>query len=299
MNWQAMRFDWNHARAFLVTAEEGSLSAAARALGQTQPTLGRQVAALEEELGVLLFDRVGRGLRLTDSGRTLLTHLRGMGDAAAKVSLGAAAMASSAEGHVTITAGDFIAVHTLPPILSRLHRAAPGITIEIVVSNAVQNLRLREADIAIRHVRPDDPQLFARKVGEEMARCYATRDYLDRHGHPDQGAKVWFAGFSPVDQFLAEMRRRGLTLSPESVRIASNNTLLLTETLRRGDAIGIITDDMAATIAGAEPVFPDFASIRVETWLVSHRELHSNPRIRLVFDLLAEELSLAPERRSV
>lgn len=299
MNWQAMRFDWNHARAFLVTAEEGSLSAAARALGQTQPTLGRQVAALEEELGVLLFDRVGRGLRLTDSGRILLDHLRGMGEAAAKLSLGATAMAASVEGHVTITAGDMMSVHVLPPILSRLHRSAPGITIEVVASNEVQNLRMREADIAIRHVRPQDPHLIARKVGEDFAHCYASRAYIDRYGMPERPEAAWFVGYAPVERFLAEMRRRGLTIPTESVRLSSNSTIFLLEAVRRGEAVGVIGESFADRIGGLERVFPDFTPIRIETWLVSHRELTSNPRIRLVFDLLAEELSLEPARRSV
>lgn len=298
MNWQAMKFDWNHARAFLVTAEEGSLSAAARALQQTQPTLGRQVAALEEELGVLLFDRVGRGLRLTESGRNLLTHLREMGEAAAKLSLGANAMATSAEGHVTITAGDMMATHILPPILSRLHRSAPGITVEIVASNEVQNLRMREADIAIRHFRPQDPQLIARKVGEEHAHCYATRGYTDRYGVPQRPEDAWFAGIAPVERFLAEMQRRGLTIPRENVRLSSNSTVFLLEAMRRGEVVGVFGETLMGNWEGAMRIFPDFTPIRIETWLVSHKELTSNPRIRLVFDLLAEELSLAPERRS-
>ncbi len=100
MDWRAVKFDWNRARAFLVTAEEGSLSAAARALGLAQPTLGRQVDALEEELGVVLFERVGRGLTLTPSGLELLEHVRGMGEAATRVSLAAAGQSESIEGKV-------------------------------------------------------------------------------------------------------------------------------------------------------------------------------------------------------
>ena len=106
MKWQTVSFDWNQARAFLVTVEEGSLTAAARALGLTQPTLGRQVAALEDSLGVTLFDRVGRSLRLTPSGLELLDHVRSMGDAAGRVSLTASGQSQTVEGQVCITASD-------------------------------------------------------------------------------------------------------------------------------------------------------------------------------------------------
>ena len=98
MDWRSVKFDWNRARAFLVTAEEGSLSAAARALGMAQPTLGRQVSALESELGVILFERAGRGLALTQSGLELVEHVRAMGDAATRVSLTASGQSQSIEG---------------------------------------------------------------------------------------------------------------------------------------------------------------------------------------------------------
>src|SRR5262245_35319849 len=97
MDWGQLGFDWNRARAFLATAEEGSLSAAARALGVAQPTLGRQVAALERELGVALFERVGRGLKLTAGGLDLLEHVRRMGEAAQRVSLSASGKSQSIE----------------------------------------------------------------------------------------------------------------------------------------------------------------------------------------------------------
>ena len=109
MNWQSMSFDWNQARAFLATAEEGSLSAAARAIGQTQPTLSRQVAALEQDLGVTLFERIGRSLSLTQSGLELLDHFRAMGDAANRISLTASGQSQAIEGRVSITATDVTA----------------------------------------------------------------------------------------------------------------------------------------------------------------------------------------------
>ncbi|WP_206021020.1 LysR family transcriptional regulator [Antarcticimicrobium luteum] len=294
MNWSSIRFDWNQARAFLVTAEEGSLSAAARALDLTQPTLGRQVAALEETLGVQLFDRTGRALQLTRAGLELLEQVRRMGDAAGEFSLVATGQSEAVEGHVTITAGDIFAAYLLPPALTRLAREAPGITVEVVASNAVQNLRRREADIAIRHVRPDQPDLIARKLGEDEARCYATGAYLERYGEPagpgDLRGAV-FAAYEPLDWFLSEVRARGLAMRRENVRVSSGNGVVLMEMIRRGEAIGVLGREIAALIPDARPILPGFSPIPVPSWLVSHRELRTNRRIRLVFDLLARELS--------
>src|SRR5258707_11605252 len=144
MDWRSLNFDWNRARAFLVTAEEGSLSAAARALGMAQPTLGRQVDALEEELGVVLFERVGRGLTLTPGGVDLLEHVRAMGDAANRMSLAAAGQSQEIEGTISIAASEVYAAMLLPPILLRLRREHPGIQIEIVASTRASDLRRRE-----------------------------------------------------------------------------------------------------------------------------------------------------------
>ena len=163
MNWKSMKFDWNRARAFLVTAEEGSLSAAARALEMTQPTLGRQVSALEQELGVALFERAGRGLVLTPSGLELVDHVRAMGEAANRVSLTASGQSQTIEGSICITASEIHAAYLLPPIIAKLRRAQPGIKVEIIASNAASDLRRREADIAIRSFRPTQPELIAKK----------------------------------------------------------------------------------------------------------------------------------------
>ena len=141
-------FDWNQTRGFLATAETGSLSAAARKLGLTQPTLSRQVAALEEELGVTLFERVGKKLALTDTGLELLDHARQMGTAADAIALSATGRSQAVEGRVSVSASDGIAVHLVPPILTRIRREAPQIQVEVVASNELSDIRRREADIA-------------------------------------------------------------------------------------------------------------------------------------------------------
>ena len=209
-------FDWNHIRAFLTTAEEGSLSAAARKLNLTQPTLGRQVAALEEDLGIMLFERVGRSLELTVAGGELLEHVRAMRAAADRVALVASGQNQDIEGRVAITASDVYSVHLLPPILKDLRAKAPKLVIEVVASDDVQDLMRREADIAIRHVRPEQPDLIARLVREAKGYFYASKDYLDFRGRPqtvDELAQHDFVGSGDVPRLLEYLQPMGFPIA--------------------------------------------------------------------------------------
>jgi DNA-binding transcriptional LysR family regulator len=294
MDWKSVNFDWNRARAFLVTAEEGSLSAAARALGMAQPTLGRQVAALEQELGVALFERVGRGLTLTPSGLELMDHVRAMGEAAARMSLSASGKAQAIEGTVSISASEVDAAFRLPSILRKLRQLAPGIDVEIVATNAESDLRRREADIAIRNYRPTQPNLVARKIRDIEGRIYAAPGYLDSIGNPvtpEAVSDAHFIGFNRTEEFIAAMTRFGLTLTRRNFVVVSESHLVQWSHVRQGQGIGI----MAADIADAEPdvvaVLPDAAPIVIPVWLVTHREVHTSRRVRLVFDLMAKELA--------
>lgn len=291
MNWQSVTFDWNQARAFLVTAEEGTLSAAARALGLTQPTLGRQVAALESNLGVTLFERVGRSLSLTQAGLELLEHVRAMGEAASRVSLVASGQSQSIEGKVSITATNVMATYHLPPLLKQLREMAPAIEIEIVASNEVRDLQRREADIAIRHGRPEQPDLIAKLIGETSAHLYAAKEYLDRIGRPDcpsDLADADFIGFEHPERLLPVLEPLGLSLSRANFKLVSASGTVIQELMKQGLGIGIMTKQDAARLPELEAVLPELAPIPVPIWLVTHRELHSSRRIRLVFDFLAE-----------
>ncbi len=289
-----MKFDWNRARAFLVTAEEGSLSAAARALGLAQPTLGRQVDALEKELGVVLFQRVGRGLKLTASGLELLDHVRAMGEAAGRVSLSAAGQSQSVNGNVCISTSDIYATKLLPPIVAKLRRTHPGITIEIVAQNNTSDLRRREADIAIRHFRPTEPDLVAKKIKTAKAQLYATPGYLASIGNPktvNELRNADFIGVASAGAMLKGLNDHGLNLLAENFPIVSENYTVMWGMVTQGLGIGILD----AMIGDAEPmvqrVLPDFAPITFPIWLVAHREVNTSRRIRVVFDLLAQALA--------
>ncbi|MEM7023851.1 MAG: LysR family transcriptional regulator [Pseudomonadota bacterium] len=293
MNWQTVSFDWNQARAFLATAEEGSLSAAARALGLTQPTLGRQVAALEQELGVLLFERVGRTLSLTQSGVELLDHVRTMGEAAGRISLTASGQSQAIEGHVCITATDVMSAFLLPPLLKRLREVAPGIEVEILSSNAVRDLRRREADIALRHVRPEQPDLIAKLVRETSAYFYASTSYLEAHGHPEVSelSDAVFIGYEHAERMLPTLTAAGLPLTRENFPLVTNSWIVAWEMVKQGLGIGIMPEELVGKSPGTERVLPEIGPFAIPIWLTTHRELHTSRRIRLVFDLLAEGLA--------
>ena len=293
MTWQSVSFDWNQVRAFLVTAEEGSFSAAARALGLTQPTLGRQVAALEERLGVTLFERLGKSLSLTQSGLELLGHVRAMGDAASQISLTASGQSQNIEGQVCITATDVVSIYLLPDALKRLRETAPGIKVEVVSSNDVRDLRRREADIAIRHSRPEQPDLIAKLVRDTSIHLYASHEYLDRYGRPGSASDLSdavFIGFDQSDQVPTFLNEFGLTLTKDNFKLISESGAVAWELVKQGLGIGIMAKDVAERTPGVECVLPDLDPIPVPIWLVTHRELHTSRRIRLVFDLLAEAL---------
>lgn len=294
MDWRSVTFDWNRARAFLVTAEEGSLSAAARALGMSQPTLGRQVEALQEEIGVILFERTGRGLVLTPSGLDLLDHVRAMGEAANRLSLTASGRSQELAGVITIGAGEAYAAHLLPPIVERLRRKHPGILVEIVATGQISDLKRREADIAIRNVEPQDPDLIARRLGDGEGRLYATPAYLASIGNPRTPAgfrDAAFISFADTGSMIDVLAAQGFSLRRENCRVACENHLVQWEFVKAGHGIGV----MAALVGDAEPrvtrVLPELEPIRFPVWLVAHRELAMSRRVRVVFDLLAEMLA--------
>lgn len=299
MDWRPVRFDWNRARAFLVTAEEGSFSAAARALGLTQPTLGRQVEALEQELGVALFERVGRGLTLTRGGLDLLEHVRSMGQAAIGVSLAATGQSQTIAGSISITASEVNSAFLLPPVLAALRRGHPGIDVKVVATNTVRDLRRREADIAIRNGRPTDPSLVSTRLRDTPARLYATRGYLDRIGHPKTPADLSRAELIGFDErFREAMNGLGFDLRPENFPIFTESHLVLWELVKNGLGIGVIIEEVGDAEPLVERVLPNMPAIPVPMWLVAHRELQTSRRIRVVFDLVLEHLGPSKPQRS-
>ena len=294
MDWGPLTFDWNRTRAFLVAAEEGSFSAAARALGSTQPPLGRQVAALEEDLGVTLFERVGRGLELTATGLALVEHGRAMAEAAMRFSRVAEGHSISLEGSVRITAGEVVAAHDLPPVLMAIRARHPRIAVEVVATNEVRDLSRREADIALRNFRPSEPELVARKVRDDEGYLYATPGYLaslDDARTLEGLSRAEFVAFDTTEVFRTGLNALGLDLTPESFPYVAANQAVQWALVTGGACIGV----MMAGVGDADPrvvrVMPETLRFDVPLWLTSHREVRTSRRVRVVFDALAEALS--------
>lgn len=286
--------DWNHIRAFHATAAAGSLSAAARQLGLTQPTLSRQVLALETDLGVTLFERLGRKLVLTQTGVDLLDHIRIMGDAAESVALAASGRVQEIGGRVCISATDTFSAYILPEIVERIRSEAPQITIVIVAANALSDLHRREADIAIRHVRPDRSGLIGQHIRDAEACFYASDDWVTRNGLPKGPAdlaKTGLIGFDDTARFSGYLREVGIPMEAADFRLVSDSAVVVWEMVKRGMGVAAMLREVAERTPGVMNLLPDMTPIPVPIWLVTHQELQSSPRIRVVHRVLAEELA--------
>lgn len=298
MNWAAINFDWNQARAFLAAVEAGSFSKAAQAIGQSQPTISRQIAALEADLGVTLFERSTRSLTPTEAGLALITHVRAMADAATAARLAAAGRSEAVEGLVTITATELYATHKLAPVAAQLQRDHAGLQIELIASSALQDLKRREADIAIRHARPAQSDLIGRLLGETSACLCASPAYLARRGYPDTLDALKhhdFIGFDAPERTVEALAGRGLKIHPESIKLFSNDGRVLIALCHAGAGV-MIMEEEAIELEGFVPLLTDQFRLSIPTWIVAHRELNTSRRIRLVFDALAEALSTKRKR---
>ncbi|MDJ0994916.1 MAG: LysR family transcriptional regulator [Dinoroseobacter sp.] len=294
MNWQAINFDWNQVRAFLATAEKGSFSAAARVLAQTQPTVGRQVAALEAALGVVLFERVGKTLRLTNTGSELLVHVREMAEVANRISLTASGQSQAIEGQVRITASDIMSAYTLPKIIKEIRLAAPLLEIDVVAANDVRDIQRREADIAIRHVRSTQPNLISKLVADASAHFYASSSFLESVGRPrteEELASQDFVGFGDLQEMMGYLNAAGVPVAAKNFRVRSQNGIVAWEMVREGFGVSVMWDEVADQTPGVERVLPERAPFTFPIWLTTHSELHTARRIRMVFDILSRHLS--------
>jgi DNA-binding transcriptional LysR family regulator len=286
--------NWDLARAFLAVVESGSLSGAARALGLTQPTVGRQIEQFETQLGVPLFTRSRHGVRPTQAALDLKPHVETMAAAMSALRRAASGEAEAARGTVRLTASEFMGAAVLPPILTRFHAAQPGIAIELVMSNRLTDLLRHEADIAVRMVRPEQAALVARHIGPVPISLYAHRDYLARRGIPDRLedlAEHTVIGFDAnpwAAQFLAPIRN---AVSRDFFLLRTDSDLAQLEALRAGYGIGGCQDALARRHSELVPVLPGAFQLMLDCWLVMHEDLRASRRVRLLFDHLAGELT--------
>lgn len=288
-----MSFDWDHAKTFLAVVDEGSLSGAARALGQTQPTVSRKVAALESSLNATLFERTGRSVALTKFGAELLDHVRAMARGADMVALAAMGESQSVEGLVRLTASELMSAFVLPPVLKKIGQDAPLLAIDVVADNGVRDLVRREADIAIRHARPDQPNLYAKRLRDEIMRIYASSAYIEANGHPTKAnlSSHQIVSFVDADRMLGYLVPAGLELTRANFRFTSSSQFVALQMARDGVGLAILPETTAGALPDLVPVEIDIGAFELPTWLVTHSELKTSRRIRFVFDRICDWLS--------
>jgi DNA-binding transcriptional LysR family regulator len=285
--------DWTLIRSFLAVAEHKSLSAAARALGLTQPTLGRHVAALEAALGATLFTRSVHGLIATDAALDLVPHARTMAATAAALARAASGEAADDRGTVRITASEVIGAEVLPAILARARARHGAIAFELALSNRNENLLVREADIAVRMVRPVQRNLIARKIGDVPIQLYAHRSYAKRRGlpkTPDDLRGHDIIGYDADSWALEGFARIGLPTARDLFALRTDNDLAQLALLRAGAGIGGMQKQLATREKGLLPVLHQTIRIPLDMWLVMHEDLRTSRRVRVIYDFLAEEL---------
>ena len=284
-----MALDWSQVQIFLALAEAGSLNRAAPMLGQSQPTLGRQLVALEESLGQLLFERHSRGLSLTEAGQALLPAARRMREGAQDLALALAARDQSLAGTVRLTASDIVSTYFLPPVLSEIRQRYPAVQIELVVSNEQEDLQQRSADIALRMVRPEQELLVARKLSECPVGVFAHRDYIARRGLPQMSTVLehdWL-GYDRSDRMLRGFAAAGTPVQASFFGLRCDNQVVLWELMRAGMGLAVGALALGEREPQVQQVLPELAIEPLAMWLTAHRELRDTPRLRLVFDALA------------
>jgi DNA-binding transcriptional LysR family regulator len=286
--------DWERHRAFLAVLDEGSLSGAARRLGAAQPTVRRRIAELERQLGAVLFTRSPGGLEPTALARELRDSAQAMALAADAFARAASAEADAASGVVRITASDVIGVEVLPPILAALQAQHPGLIIDLGLSNRNEDLLRREADLAVRMVRPAQDALVARRVGDVRLGVYAHRRVIERHGLPTTLADLTampMIGYETETASVRFLQRQGLTVRREDFVFRTDSDLAHLAAIRAGVGVGICQVGLGRRDPDLVHLLPQAFDFALETWVVMHEDLRPTRRVRLVFDHLFEALS--------
>lgn len=285
--------DWTLVRSYLATVEGGSLSAAAKRLGLTQPTVGRHVQELEETLGLVLFNRSHQGLEPTEAGEQLIEAAGAMRDAAEGFERIASGKAELVAGPVRITASEMVATHLLPRLLRPLRIAHPEIALEIEASNQVGNLTRRDADVALRMVRPEQGDLVARRVGTMPIGFFAARSYLDRRGRPETLVDLRshdLVGLDRDDALIRGLAAAGLPLTRADFAIRADDHAVGWAMMEAGLGIGPGPLFLGLANPRLEQVLVRAPVPTLEMWLVSHREVVTGRRLRIVVDALAAAL---------
>ena len=287
------RFDWALVKSFLAVLDAGSLMGAARQLGAQQPTLSRHIAELEAQLGAPLFERTGRGVTPTAAALAIADAARQMEDGARALGLGLQRQRQATTGTVRISTSFVTTSYLLPPVLAALQLEEPGITIELVGTNQISNLLRREADIAVRMVRPAQQSLVARKLADLPIVAAAHQRYLQRAGTPRQPADLLqhrLIGYDRDDTIERGFARLGFPLPRAQIVLRTDDQLAYGQLVAAGAGIGFVAAYNLPHWPGVVPLLPMLEIPPLPCWLAVHREIRSNRLVRRVYDFLADAI---------
>jgi DNA-binding transcriptional LysR family regulator len=290
---------WDLYRTFYAVLREGSLSGAARVLGLTQPSIARHIDALEQAVGATLFLRTPRGLSPTDSALELRPYAELLASTSAAFLRTAEGRAGEVLGSVRVSTSEAVGVEHMPRILTQLRQEHPGISIELVLSNAVDDLLQRKADIAVRMVPPEQQALVARHIGAFPIGLHAHRDYLARRGTPasmDELRHHDLIGYDVETPAIRAIAQHYPTLSRANFALRVDSDVAQLAAIRAGLGIGICQISIAAGIPDLVPVLSAEFQMKLETWVVMHEDLRNSARCRVVFDFLVQHLSMIASR---
>lgn len=280
---------WELYHSYLHVIKAGSLSGAARAMGIAQPTVGRHIEALEKSLGVVLFTRSQLGLLPTEAALELQSFAQAMGSSAAALKRAAESHGAGILGTVRVTASEVIGVEVLPPIIADLQRAHPDLKVELVLTNRVQDLLKREADIAVRMTQPKQELLIARRVGVVQLGLHAHKTYLDKRGTPTSLADLAqhaLIGFDEETPFVRAAAKALPVWNRDAFALRTDSDMAQLALIRAGSGIGICQVALAARNADLVHLLPGSIPLELETWLTMHEDLRNSPRCKATFDAL-------------
>jgi DNA-binding transcriptional LysR family regulator len=283
--------DWSHWRSVAAVLRHGSLSHAARALGLTQPTIGRHIDGIEAALGASLFTRTRTGLSPTPVALALIPYAEAMEASAEALRRTASGEIDKERGVVRVTASEIVGSECLPPILQRFRAAYPGIAIELDLSDVQADMLERDADIAVRMVRPSQGALVGKKVATVELRLFAHEDYAKRRPLPSSVAELFEHDLIGPDRntaILGNYALDGRVLTQDSFSFRCDSEVARIAALRAGLGIGICQSAIARTELDLVPVLHDKVAFAMEMWLVMHEALKGIKRVRLLYDYLSK-----------
>ncbi|PWC44792.1 LysR family transcriptional regulator [Azospirillum sp. TSO22-1] len=286
--------DWDDLRIVLAVARAGGIGGAAGTLGVNQSTVFRRLNALEESLGVRLFERLPGGYRATPAGEDMVGTAERMEEEVLSLARSLTGRDERLCGHLRVTASESLAHRPLVRHLAAFRAAHPGITLEVIVDNRTLALSRRESDIALRATRPAEGDLYGRKLADVAWTVYGAPAYLDRAGSPaapedlaDHALVGWDAGSPPLK--AAEWLR---ALAPDTAVVyRANSTLNQATACAAGLGLAVLPCFLGDAEPGLERVFAPIPALTRELWLVTHQDLKRTARVRAFLDVVGNGLA--------